>query len=56
MNLYRGILMLAAGVFVIWRGLVAHGRLSPWLFYGAGAAAIGLGIFHLVSKPPKPRV
>lgn len=56
MNLYRGILMLIAGVFVIWRGWVAPGHLNPWLFYVAGIAAIGLGIFHLVRKPPKPRV
>jgi hypothetical protein len=62
MNLYRGIFLLAAGVFVIWRGWViqthpTHTAHWPvWVFYGIGALAIGLGVWRLMKKPPKPLV
>ncbi len=56
MSLLRGILMLAAGVFVIWRGWVGHAHTNAWPFYAIGALAIALGLFRLFRKPPKPLV
>jgi len=62
MNLTRGILMIAAGAFLIYRGwyLQTHAT-GPshwplWTFYGVGALAIALGVWRLMRKPPKPLV
>jgi hypothetical protein len=56
MNLFRGIFLIAAGVFVIYRGWVLHVRMNPWMFYALGVLAIGLGVWRLLKKPPKPLV
>jgi len=56
MNLFRGILLIAAGVFVIYRGWIIHTHQTVWPFYGLGIIAIGLGIWRLFRKPPKPLV
>ena len=56
MNLFRGIFLIAAGVFVIYRGWVLHTHMNVWPFYILGALALGLGIWRLMKKPPKPLV
>jgi len=53
MDKVRGILMVAVGAFALYRGLVMHGRPGTWLAVGLGVAAIALGIFRLIRKPPR---
>jgi uncharacterized membrane protein HdeD (DUF308 family) len=54
MNLTRGILLIAAGSFLIYRGWMVHTHQAPWLFYSVGVLAIVLGVWRLMRKPPKP--
>ena len=56
MNLARGILLIAVGIFVIYRGWMIHAHQAVWPFYGMGALAIALGLWRLLRKPPKPLV
>ncbi len=57
MDYARGILMLALGVFALYRGFVMmHARQSAWMPFGLGALAIAIGIWRLTRKPPKPRI
>ena len=56
MNLFRGILLIAAGVFVAWRGWMVHAHMNAWPFYGVGVLAVALGVWRLLSKPPKPLI
>ncbi len=62
MNLVRGILLIAAGAFLIFRGwqIQAHpaapSHWPVWVFYAVGALALVLGIWRLTRKPPKPLV
>ncbi|HEX9199117.1 MAG TPA: hypothetical protein VF865_06125 [Acidobacteriaceae bacterium] len=57
MDYARGILMLALGVFALYRGFVMmHARQSTWMPFGLGALAIAIGIWRLTRKPPKPRI
>ena len=56
MTLFRGIFLIAAGVFVIYEGWVHHASRNPLYFYILGALAIALGIWRLLRKPPKPLV
>lgn len=53
MEQMRGILMVAVGVFVIWRGWVIHAHRATWPFYALGAAAIALGVWHLARRAEK---
>ena len=62
MNLTRGILLIAAGAFLAYRGwqIQTHptipSHLPVWVFYAFGIFAILLGIWRLTRKPPKPLV
>jgi hypothetical protein len=62
MNLFRGIIMLALGAFVIFKGWQIQTHPSPavhfpvWAFYAVGAIAIAMGVWRLLKKPPKPQV
>jgi uncharacterized membrane protein HdeD (DUF308 family) len=53
MEKVRGILMLAVGVFALYRGFVMHGQRNAWWAIGLGVVAIALGIFRLIRKPPR---
>ncbi len=53
MDKVRGILMVGVGAFALFRGFVMHGRPGAWLAIGLGLAAIALGVFRLVRKPPR---
>jgi hypothetical protein len=55
MEQVRGILMVAVGMFVIWRGWVIHAHRTTWPFYALGAVAIALGAWHLTRRPDKRR-
>lgn len=52
MDKARGILMVAVGAFVLYRGFVMRGP-HAWLALGLGVAAIALGIWRLTRKPPQ---
>ena len=56
MNLLRGIFLIAAGVFVLYRGWMIHTHQNAILFYALGFLAIVLGIWRLLRKPPRPLV
>lgn len=56
MDQVRGILMLAVGVFALYRGVVMFGRPNAWLAIGLGVAAIALGVFRLMRKVPPRQV
>jgi hypothetical protein len=56
MNAFRGILMFAAGIFMIYRGCTIHTGEKAWLSYGVGIIAIGLGVYRLLRRPDKPLV
>jgi hypothetical protein len=53
MEKVRGILMVAVGAFVLYRGIVMRGLPSAWLAFGLGLAAIALGVWRLMRKPPQ---
>jgi len=48
-------MLLAAGV-AFWRGWEIHRGPYALMAYGLAALALGLGVWHLRQKPPKPRV
>jgi hypothetical protein len=47
MNFARGVLMLLAAGFALWRGWQIHTGTHAWMAYGLGAAALGLAAWHL---------
>ena len=56
MSRIRGILMVVAACvafFEAWRLRATHFALSA---LGLGALALALGLWHLLHKPPRPRV
>ena len=55
MDKVRGILMLAAGAFALFRGFVMHGRPNAWLAILLGLVAIALGVFRLTRRTPPRR-
>ena len=56
MEKVRGILMLAVGAFVLYRGLVMRGTPHAGWAIGLGVAAIALGVWRLLRKPPERRI
>lgn len=56
MEKVRGILMVAVGAFVLYRGMVMFGTRTAWFAFVLGFAAIALGVFRLLRKPPKRRI
>ena len=53
MEKVRGILMLGVGAFVLYRGFVMRGTHNAGWALGLGVAAIALGLWRLLRKPPK---
>ena len=53
MEKVRGILMLAVGAFVLYRGFVMRGTHNAGWAVVLGVAAIALGVWRLLRKPPK---
>jgi hypothetical protein len=56
MDRIRGILMLLAGAFALYRGFTVRTRHTELLAFALGLAAVALGVWHLTRKPPPPRV
>jgi hypothetical protein len=53
MNHLRGILLLIAGSFALYRGWKIHtGHNALWA-YGLGALAIAVGVWRLTHKEPR---
>lgn len=55
MERIRGIVMLVAGIVVIWKGWRIHHGEAAVLAYGLGVLALALAGWHLTRKPPQPR-
>jgi hypothetical protein len=55
-NFFRGVLMLLAAGFAVWRGWKFHHGMYAWMAYGLAAAALGLAIWHLTRKDDARRV
>jgi hypothetical protein len=53
MDKVRGILMIAVGAFVIYRGMLMLGNRSAWVAISLGIVAIALGVYRLARKPPQ---
>jgi hypothetical protein len=56
MDKMRGILMLAAGAFALYRGFAMHGRPRAGWAIALGLTALALGVFRLMRRPPAPRL
>ncbi len=56
MEKVRGVLMVAVGAFVVYRGIVMFGTPRAWLAFLLGLAAIALGVFRLTRKSPQRRI
>jgi len=55
MDKIRGVLLVALGAFVLYRGFVMRGSPSFWPAIGLAVAAIALGLWRLLRKSPPPR-
>jgi drug/metabolite transporter superfamily protein YnfA len=53
MNHVRGVLMLIAGCFALWRGWKIHTGSYALTAYALGVVALGLGVWHLTRKQPQ---
>jgi hypothetical protein len=56
MTHFRGILLLAAGSFALYRGWTVHTGTQALWAYGLGVLAIGMGIWRLTRKEDRRRV
>jgi hypothetical protein len=52
----RGMIMLIAGSFSLYKGLQIRTGQHALVAYGLAALALGIGVFHLTRKAPRPRV
>jgi uncharacterized membrane protein len=50
MNHVRGIVMLLAAGFAVWRGWKIHTGTYAWMAYGLAALALGMAVWHLTRK------
>jgi len=55
-NPFRGILMLVAAAFAFYRGWQIHTGHTAWAAYGLGTVALALAAWHLMRRPPAPRI
>jgi hypothetical protein len=54
MNQVRGILLLAAGGFALYRGWKIHSGSTALWAYALGVVALALGVWRITRKPPQP--
>jgi hypothetical protein len=52
-NRVRGILMLVAGCFALYRGWTIHAGSYALAAYGLGVLALALGVWHLTRRQPQ---
>jgi hypothetical protein len=55
MNHVRGIAMLLAAGFAVWKGWKIHSGPHAWMAYGLAALALGLAIWHLTRPADRRR-
>jgi hypothetical protein len=55
MNFMRGVLMLLAAGFAIWKGWQIHTGIHAWMAYGLGATALALAAWHFTRKSDSRR-
>jgi uncharacterized membrane protein HdeD (DUF308 family) len=54
MTHFRGIMLLAAGIFALYEGWRIHtGRQALWA-YGLGVLAVAVGLWRLIRNPDRP--
>ncbi len=56
MNRVRGVVMLLAAGFAVWKGWKIHTGTHAWMAYGLAALALGLAVWHLTRKADERRV
>jgi uncharacterized membrane protein HdeD (DUF308 family) len=56
MTALRGIILIALGVFLLYRGLTHPGGQRGWLAYGIGVLAVAVGLWRVLRRPDKPLV
>jgi hypothetical protein len=59
MGLFRGILLIALGVFALyegWRMMMLHVGQRAWFAIALGAVAIALGVWRMMRKEDRRRV
>lgn len=59
MGLFRGILLIALGVFALyegWRMMTLHVGQRAWFAILLGAVAIALGVFRMIRKEDRRRL
>jgi hypothetical protein len=56
MNHFRGILMLMAAAYALYRGWRLHTGEVSVMAYCLGVLALGLAIWHLTRKAPQRRI
>ena len=56
MNIFRGIILIAAGCYALYRGWVVHSGSQAWWAYGLGVVAIAIGIWRMIRNPDRPLV
>ncbi len=55
-NIARGITMLVAAAFALWKGFQIHRGEMALMAYGLGVLALALGLWHLTHRPPQRRL
>jgi hypothetical protein len=55
MNPFRGILMIIAAAFAVWRGWQIHSGRYAWMAYGLAVLALALAVWHFIG-PDRRRV
>jgi hypothetical protein len=56
MNHVRGVVMLLAGIFALWKGWQIHTGGHAWMAYGLGALAFGMAAWHFTRKGDARRI
>jgi hypothetical protein len=55
MSRFRGVFMLVAACIAFWQGWRLRGTHFALTAVGLGVVALGLGLWHLLRRPPGPR-
>ena len=56
MNIFRGIILIAAGCYALYKGWMVHAGSQAWWAYGLGVLAIAIGIWRMIRNPDSPLV
>lgn len=50
MGAIRGVILILFGVLALYRGFTLHSGNGAWMAYALGAAALALGIWHILCR------